>query len=370
MRSHFRNFDWLLSAAVLILCAVGWLILFSVDMGGQGSGFALKQGVFIGLGLVLMLAVSFLDIRILKNHSSVLAIFYLVSVALLVALLIFGSKTRGTMGWFKFGGINFEPAELVKLIIVLVLAKYFSARHVEVFRARHIVISALYVLIPCFLVLRQPDMGSAIIFLIIWLGVVLLAGIKWRHLVIVFLGGALLAALAWGLILKPYQKGRVLTFLNPNKDPQGQSYNLIQSKIAIGSGGWWGKGLGQGSQGQLGFLPEKHTDFIFAVLAEEWGFLGVLFLIGIYAVFFWRLMKISLASHNNFFRLLAAGFALMVFAQTAVNIGMNLGLLPIAGLSLPFISYGGSNLLVNFLALGLIQNIAVQNNKQYEEVEE
>jgi len=203
-------------------------------------------------------------------------------------------------------------------------------------------------------------LGSALILVLIWLGIVILSGIKPRHLIIVLFSGLILASLAWLFVLKPYQHARILTFLNPAKDPLGYSYNLIQSKIAIGSGSFWGKGLGHGTQGQLNFLPEKQSDFTFAVFAEEWGLVGVLFLFAIYLLFFWRLIKIISNSTNNFFRLFVAGFAIMVFVQIFINVGMNLGLLPIAGISLPFISYGGSNLLVNFIALGIVQNIATQ----------
>jgi rod shape determining protein RodA len=168
------------------------------------------------------------------------------------------------------------------------------------------------------------------------------------------------ASSGWVFVLKPYQKERIATFLNSSKDPLGYSYNLIQSKIAVGSGSLWGKGLGQGSQGQLNFLPEKHTDFIFSVFAEEWGFFGVLFLFAAYLVLFYRLFQIIFICTNNFFRLFVAGFAVMIFGQIVINVGMCLGLMPITGIPLPFLSYGGSNLLINFIALGIVQNIAIQ----------
>jgi len=176
------------------------------------------------------------------------------------------------------------------------------------------------------------------------------------------IAGVFVSVLAWSFIFKPYQKARILTFLNPTKDPLGYSYNLIQSKIAIGSGQFWGKGLGHGSQGQLNFLPEKHTDFIFSVFAEEWGFIGVVFLFGLYSLFFWRLMKIIMSAGNNFFRLFTAGYAIMIFAQITINTGMSLGLMPVTGIALPFMSYGGSNLLINLMMLGVVQNIASQTN--------
>lgn len=280
--------------------------------------------------------------------------------AALAAVLFFGRSIRGTVGWFKIGEISFAPVEMAKLIIILILAKYFSARHAEVYRARHIIVSAVYAFLPAGLVLLQPDLGSALILGAVWLGIVLLSGMKKRHLLIVAATTILILSAAWFSVLKNYQKERILTVLNPTKDPLGYSYNLNQSKIAIGSGGFWGKGLGHGSQGQLNFLPEKHNDFVFALIAEEWGFLGVAFLFTAYVLIFHRLIRLILLSNNNFFRLFIAGFALIIFSHLAINIGMNLGLMPITGISLPFLSYGGSNLLINFIALGIIQNIAIQ----------
>lgn len=309
----------------------------------------------------MMILTSFLDFRIFKNYSSILVILYLALLGALMALFFFGSRIHGTQGWFDFGAINFEPVELAKLVIILILAKYFSNRHIEVYRARHIIISGIYVLVPLALVLIQPDLGSAMILAAIWLGMVILSEIKFKHLALVFLAGAGAFVLAWFFVLQPYQKDRVLNVINPEKDPLGSSYNLIQSKIAVGSGGLWGKGLGQGSQGQLDFLPEKHTDFIFPVFAEEWGFAGVVFLFCAYVLFFWRLVRISLIATNNFSRLFASGFAVMVFSQIFINVGMAVGIMPITGIPLPFMSYGGSNLLINFLALGIIQNMVVQN---------
>ncbi len=359
---------------VLILCAVSLLELWSIDtgnktrlltpdgvaVGGQASNFFIKQALFIGVGLAAMFLFSFLDCRIFRNYSSLLILLYVILLVTLAAVLFFGHRIRGTIAWFKIGEINFAPVELAKLVIILILAKYFSARHAEVYRVRHIIASAIYTLLPAVLVLAQPDLGSTLILGAVWFGIVLLSGIKQRHLLLVVLAGILIISLAWLFVFKNYQKERILTIFNPAKDPLGYSYNLIQSKIAIGSGGLWGKGLGHGSQGQLNFLPEKHNDFIFALYAEEWGFLGVAFLFVVYLLFFHRLIKLILLSTNNFFRLFIAGFAVVIFSHIAVNVGMNLGLLPITGIPLPFLSYGGSNLLINFVALGIIQNIAVQ----------
>ncbi|MEK7067898.1 MAG: rod shape-determining protein RodA [Patescibacteria group bacterium] len=372
MWSLIKKHDWILTCSVLCLCAVGLLELWglSLNTNGEADGFFLKQTLFAVFGLTAMLAFSLLDARLWRNYSLPLVALYFFTLAMLVGVLFFSVRIRGMTASFRFGELGFAPVEFAKLVLILILAKYFSGRHVEVYRARHIIVSAVYMIIPALLVLRQPDLGSAIILVLIWLGIVLLSGMKQRHLLIVSLLGVSLAFLAWGFLLKDYQKERIATFINPTKDPLGYSYNLIQSKIAIGSGGLLGKGLGQGTQGRLSFLPEEHTDFIFSVFAEEWGLVGVVFLFSIFTVFFWRLARIILNCQNNFFRLFVAGVAIMIFVQTLINAAMCLGLLPITGLSLPFLSYGGSNLLINFLALGIVQNIAAQAKVGQIKVEE
>ncbi|HJX30421.1 MAG TPA: rod shape-determining protein RodA [Thermodesulfobacteriota bacterium] len=353
-----KKIDWILIGAVLVLCIISLLTLYSINYGKPGILFFQKQVFFIFLGLAAMTAISFLDVRIFKNYPSSLIAIYLFGLALLAATLIFGKITRGTVSWLRIGEISFEPVELAKLIVILILAKYFSLRHVEMYRFRHIIASGVYVFLPALLILLQPDLGSAMILGAIWIGMVILAGIKIRHLILVLIIAALVFGFAWVGALKQYQKDRILTFLNPQRDPFGASYNLAQSKIAIGEGGIFGQGLGQGIQGRLDFLPEKHSDFIFAAYAEEWGFLGVVFLLCVYGVIFFRLIKISLQSQNNFSRIFSAGVCLMIFAEVFINISVTLGLLPITGISLPFVSYGGSGLLTHFLALGIVQSIA------------
>lgn len=364
MFSHLRKLDWLLISSALALVAMSLLELWSIDAGwqasGQASDYFLKQGLFLLVGLAAMFFLAFLDAQLYRNYSLFLVAIYFVALVLLVLVLFLSHSIRGMTGWFRFGEVGFAPVELAKISLILILAKYFSHRHVEVYRVRHIVVSGVYAGLLIALVLLQPDLGSAIVLMAIWLGMILLSGMKRRHLIVVLLIGAVGAALAWGFVFKDYQKERILTFLNPAKDPLGYSYNLIQSKIAIGSGELLGKGLGHGSQGQLNFLPEKHTDFIFSVMAEEWGFLGVAFFFAAFSLFFWRLMKIIFISGNNFFRLFVAGYAIMIFAQITINVGMCLGLMPITGIPLPFLSYGGSNLLINFAILGIVQNIFVQ----------
>ena len=364
MWSHLRKLDWLLIGSVLALCAISLLELWSIDKGAlasfSASDFFVRQGIFLGIGLAALFFLAFIDAQLFRNYSLFLVAIYFVALVLLVIVVALGNKIRGTAGWFRFGDVGFAPVELAKFAVILILAKYFSHRHVEVYRVRHIIVSGLYAGLPIILVLLQPDLGSAIVVAAAWLGIVLLSGMKRRHLLWVVIVAVVASALAWTFVFKTYQKERILTFLNPAKDPLGYSYNLIQSKIAIGSGGLWGKGLGQGSQGQLNFLPEKHTDFIFSVFAEEWGLFGVTLFFALYGIFFWRLLKIIVTAGNNFFRLFVAGYAVMIFTQITINVGMCLGLMPITGIALPFLSYGGSNLLINLAMLGVVQNIASQ----------
>lgn len=358
MFSRLKKLDWFLIVIVLLLNAFGLLTIKSTS---EDLTNFYKQILFIGSGLFLMLFFSFLDYRILKNHSLILVAFFIFCLGLLAGVFFWGQRIRGAVSWYQFGFFNFQPIELIKIAVILILAKYFSLRHIEMYRLRHIIVSGLYVGLPAFGVLFQPDLGSVIILGSVWLGLMLIAGIKMRHFVVLVLIAIILILSGWFWFLKDYQKQRILTFLNPRIDPYGQSYNIVQSLIAIGSGGIFGRGSGQGPQSQLGFLPEQQTDFIFAVMAEERGLIGVIFLLTLFALFFWRLLKITLAAANNFSRLFGVGLAIMLFSQTVINIGMNMGLLPITGLTLPLVSYGGSSILTIFLGLGILQSIKARS---------
>jgi len=280
----------------------------------------------------------------------------------LLGVFVFGEPIRGAASWIKIGIFNIEPVEFAKLVMILILAQYFSLRHIELYRIRHIIASGIYIGVPAILVFFQPDFGSAMVLVFLWIATMIIAGIKIHQLIALFLIGVILLSVAWLGLLKDYQKDRIISFLNPYVDPQGSSYQRIQSVIAVGAGQFWGRGLGQGSQSQLDFLPEQHTDFIFASIAEEWGFVGVLILFIFFFLLFWRIIKIALKAENNFARLFCVGALIVFLFQVFVNIGMNLGILPIAGISLPLVSYGGSNLLISFITLGIIQSIAVRKS--------
>jgi len=363
--SHFKKLDWKMIGAVLALCAIGLLTLYSTNYGKPSLIFFEKQVVFILIGLAIMFFFSYFDPGIFKNRGSLVIVIYLIGLSLLVLVLFLSKQIRGTHSWFNVADFGFQPVEMIKLVVILVLAKYFSFRHVEMYRARHVIASAIYIGLPATLILLQPDLGSTLILGAIWIGLVVLAGIKLRHLILVLIGIAIIFSLAWFGALKPYQKDRILTFLNPQRDPFGASYNLIQSKIAIGAGGIFGRGLGQGVQGRLDFLPEKHTDFIFSAFAEEWGFIGVIFLLALYGLLFYRLVKMSLHSQNNFSRIFCAGVCLMIFSELFINLSVAMGLLPITGISLPFISAGGSGILFHFVAIGIVQGFVVHTREHF-----
>jgi rod shape determining protein RodA len=355
MFSHLRKLDWPLIIIVLLLSGVGLLTIYGIGS-DESIVFFKKQLFFLAFGFALMFSLSFFDYRVFKNYSSVLVILYLLSLLSLIFVL-FSQEIRGVSSWFRLGPINFGPIEFVKIIVILFLAKYFSLRHIEMYRIRHLIISGLYVALLVLAVIFQPDFGSVLVLLSIWLGLIIVAGIKIRHLVVLLLIMLLLLIGSWFGVLKDYQKQRILTFLNPQDDPYGRGYHISQSLIAIGSGGLLGRGLGASSQAGLKFLPEQHTDFIFSTLAEQRGLVGVFVLLLLFAFLFWRIIKIALASLNNFSRLFAAGLAIMIFAQLVINIGMSMAVLPITGLTLPLVSYGGSSLVSIFLALGILQSI-------------
>ena len=358
MFTYFRKLDWPLIIIALLLSGVGLLTIYGIGP-PESSIFFPKQAVFIGIGFLIMIALSFFDYRIFKNHSSILIILYLLSLASLF-LVLSSKEIRGASSWFHIGSFRFEPIEFIKIVVILFLAKYFSFRHIEMYRVRHLIISGFYIGLFVIAVILQPDFGSALILVGIWLGLIIVAGIKTRHLIALSLILILLFIGSWFGVLKDNQKQRILTFLNPQEDPYGSGYHISQSLIAIGSGGLFGQGLGLNSQAGLKFLPEQHTDFIFAALSEQRGLMGVSFLLILYALLFWRIIKIALASSNNFSRLFAVGLVIIIFIQVIVNIGMNMAILPITGLTLPLVSYGGSSLISIFIGLGILQSIKVR----------
>lgn len=362
---HLKFYDWILMGAVLILIAIGIITLFSLAEVSP-TPFFKKQLLWSGIGLLFLILVSLVDFRMFRTQSAAVFLLYVFSVTLLVAVILSGFTVRGVEAWLRAGKVFFQPVELAKLVIVIVLAKFFSKRHIEIFRVQHLLVSAFYVAIPAVLVLLQPDLGSTIVLGAIWVAIVVFSGIKIRHFFMLIFLVVVMAFAGWSFLLAPYQKERVTAFLNPYADPQGAGYQMIQSLIAVGSGQLWGKGLGYGSQSHLHFLPEAETDFIFAAFAEEWGFVGIIVLLSLLLIILWRVIWIGIRSDDNFSRLYALGFAALIFTQSFIHIGMNMGVMPITGLTLPFVSYGGSSLVSLLIGIGILQNIKIYSRLKIE----
>lgn len=354
--SHIRKLDWGVIIPAVLLVFFSFAGLYSASV-AKGSYVNLeKQAIFFVVGILLMIFMSFLDYRILRNNSYLILLFYGLCLILLAGLHFFAPEIRGTRGWYKVWLLSFDPIEPTKIVLIALLAKYFSMRHVEMYKIRHIIFSGMYVFFPALLIFIKPDLGGTMVLVLMWLGVLLVSGVKVNHFLIILLCFIIVAVFAWGFVLKDYQKDRIVAFIFPY-DPLGSSWTQNQTKISIGSGMIFGEGLAKGSQVQYGFLPEPHTDFIFSVLAEEWGIVGILALFIIYGCLVWNVLKIGINSPSNFPRLFASGFAIVLIAQFFINIGMNLSMLPVVGIYLPFVSYGGSGLIGNFVALGILQSI-------------
>ncbi len=354
--NHIKKLDWILISCVFIITGFGLAGIYSSSLAkGDFLNFQ-KQVVFFILGMLLMLVMSFFDYRVLRNNSRLILVLYFVCLILLIGTFFLSPTIRGTNRWYKLGFISLDPIEPAKMVLIVLLAKYFSMRHVEMYKLRHILISGVYTFLMAGLVFLRPNLGGAIILFFIWLGILLISGIKLKHFIILSLCILLASGFAWQFLLKDYQKGRVIAFLFPY-DVLGSSWSQTQTKIAIGSGKIFGQGLAQGSQVQYGFLPEPHTDFIFSVIAEEWGMVGMLVFFTSYLVLIWRILKIAIESDSNFPRLFSIGFTILLITQFVINVGMNLSMLPVVGIYLPLVSYGGSGLIANYMSLGILQSI-------------
>lgn len=359
--THFKKLDWILVILAFLVTGFGLLSIYSSSIGGRGdfSNFY-KQILFLGMGFLIMIVVSFFDWRILKNDPYLILTLYFFSLLALVGLFFFAPEIRGVRSWYVVGPISIDPIQFVKIVLIILLAKYFSTRHIEMYHPRHIFLSAFYLFLPLILIFFQPNFGPVLILLLMWLGILIVSGIKLRHFLTLSFCGILVLMLSWHFLLLDYQKQRIVTFLTPYMvDPLGAGWQGAQARIAIGAGGFWGQGIGQGSQTQHGFLPEVQTDFIFASIAEELGLIGIFFLFSIFFLFIWRILKIAISVQANFSRLFISGFVILLMVQIFINIGMNLGILPIIGISLPLVSYGGSGLVATFLGLGILQSLKI-----------
>lgn len=350
VRRFLGGIDPLLFFAALFLSIAGLITMYSYV--GENIFFE-RQMLWIGAAIFLSSFVLFFDFSFLRTGNTAFYM-YAITVVVLLLIFVFGDITKGAQSRFDIGIFSIQPSDPAKIVLIIALAKYFSKRHVEIAHFKHILVSGIYAFLLFALVFLQPDFGSAIIIFFIWLGMVLVSGISFKHLAIVFVTGALAFGGLWAFGFQEYQKARIMTFLNPLADIQGTGYNAYQSTIAVGSGQVLGKGVGYGTQSKLQFLPEYETDFIFAAFAEEWGFVGVLIIFVLFGVVIWRIIALSIRGYTNFERLFGVGVALMILAHFVVHVGMNIGVLPVTGITLPFLSYGGSHLVTEFVAIMMV----------------
>ncbi len=348
--SLFKDVDWVLISCVFLLSLAG---LVSMNSFVSTSNYFERQMIWLAVSLFVFFAASTINWSFLKN-TKVITILFGLSVATLSLLFVVGSVFKGAQSWFSLGAFALQPVDPIKLVVILILAKYFSRRHMEIANIRHIIVSGFYVFVIFALVFLQPDFGSAIIIFFVWLGMVLVSGISKKHLLAVFMVGLIAFGGLWLFVFKPYQKDRIKNFINPLANVRGSGYNAYQSTIAVGSGQILGKGIGYGTQSKLQFLPEYQTDFIFAAFAEEWGFVGVVLLFLLYGIVFYRMLSISFYGGSNFEILFGVGLTILFLVHATIHIGMNIGLLPVTGNTLPFMSYGGSHLITEFFGLGML----------------
>ncbi|MFC1867456.1 rod shape-determining protein RodA [Thermodesulfobacteriota bacterium] len=359
-RRLLQNFDWILLLLLILIGTISILNLYSATFpirDSGGSQIFTKQIYWFLIGLVVLLMMTTFDYHILERLAYPL---YCLSLALLVLVLFIGRVYSGSQRWLSLGGITFQPSEFAKIALVIMLAKYFTdhGEHAE-YRLRDLWRLFILIMVPCILIVKEPDLGSALILVIISFSVILFMKVKWKSLLILVLSSAPFILASW-FILKEYQQKRILTFLRPEMDPLGAGYHIIQSKIAVGSGLLWGKGFLKGTQTRLNFLPEQHTDFVFSVLAEEWGFSGSIILLMLYLFLILWGINIAKNSKDKFGAILAVGIVAIVFWQLVINVSMAIGLVPVVGIPLVLFSYGGSSVVSTMSGMGLLMNISMR----------
>lgn len=352
-RSWLRQFDFSLLGGALVLSLIGLVGIYSATMQGADSSLYLKQAIWIVAGVVLCLVILAIDYRFLTDHAFVL---YGITILVLIAVLIFGREINGSKSWIRFGGVGIQPSEPAKIIVILTLASYLADLNENYLRRKDVLILAGITLLPMLLITMQGDLGTALTFVPILVGTMLVAGFRWRFLAFVLVVVLCIAPLGW-FTLKEHQQQRILVTLNPDLDPDGVGYQTRQSLIAIGSGGLTGKGLGNGLQSQLGFVPEIHSDFIYSLLSEEHGFLGGAVILALFLAGLLRIVSIGELASDRAGILIVTGVASLLCFHVSVNVGMTLGILPVIGIPLPLLSYGGSSTLSTFMALGLVLNV-------------
>lgn len=356
MLSYIKKIDLGLLAPIAVLAACSLLALRSIP-----GGYFLPQLAWFGVGAAVILGLSFINIRPFFKYRSIVMGVYLASIALLILTLFVAPVIRGTRSWIIIGPTQLQTSELAKVALIVVLSFYLARRHIGIARPGTFVVPALYAALPVALVLMQPDLGTALVLLGIFVGFLFVSGLRPRHIAIGLLIAIVMSVWSWQSFLKPYQKERVLGLFYPERDPLGVNYSVIQSKIAIGSAGFWGKGFRQGTQVQLGFLPEPQTDFIFSAFVEEWGLFGGLVLIFAFLALLIRIAVIGASARDNFFKFVCLGAFIVFLTHFIFNVGSVVGLLPVIGVPFPFLSYGGSHILMNAILIGMITSLAIRN---------
>ncbi len=359
-RRLVTNFDWTLVGLTAAICLLGIINIYSASSSYRAATvpFYVKQLNWMTFGLLLSLLVASIDYHILEDFSYWM---YGFLILLLLAVLLVGKTSMGATRWLNLGLFSVQPSELMKIVIIVTFARFFNNYHVhDGLSVRDLAFPLLLLAVPAALIMKQPDLGTAILVILIAISMAFYVGLRWSTVLTFILVTIPMAWVGWVHLLKPYQKSRVLNFLDPERARLGSGYHIIQSKIAVGSGGFWGKGFIKGTQSQLRFLPEQHTDFAFSVFAEEWGFLGALILIVLYiSLVMWGL-SIARRCNDRLGGLLAVGVTAMLFWHTIINIGMVIGLFPVVGVPLPFFSYGGTSMITSMVGIGILQSISMR----------
>ncbi len=357
--SLFLRFDWILFLTALALMSVGLVVMYGIGISRPEADLFLFQKHLVAgvIGAAIILAFGLFDYRQLRGLAIPL---YAFGATLLLSVLLFGETIRGTRGWFVLGGLSFQPVEVAKVCLIVFLGAYLS-RFTHRKLPWHVILGSLFATFGYVaLVMLQPDFGSAMVMMAIWGALILFVGIGWRPLLTMLVGGLAIGVILWTLVLVPFQRNRLVAFLDPSLDPRGAGYNVAQAQIAIGSGGWFGKGIGEGSQARLRFLPEAATDFTFAVVGEELGFVGILFVLGLFGLLLFRMYVGARDAEDDFASILVVGMTTFFLIHIVVNAGMNLGVMPVTGIPLPFLSAASSFLLAVAIALGIAESIAVR----------
>ena len=356
--SKIKFFDIPLLIVSGLLLASGLAIQYAISLGEGNLQIFYRQAIYATAGIIVFVLIANYNYQLLSKHNRIAYVLLIIS---LIYLVLFGDPIRGSARWIDFGFFQLQPAELAKIIVILGLSRWLAINRGQINSWKNFLVTLLYAALPAGLIFLEPDLGSSAIVMAVWFGIILLSPLKKRYIFIFIIFAVLLAGFSWEFLARDYQKERVEVFLQPDKDPRGKGYNVRQAIIAVGSGQWFGRGLGQGVQSGLKFLPEKHTDFVFAASSEEIGLIGSGSMLVLFYILFMRLLTIMKRARDDLSAYIAGGILFLFASQVIINVGMNIGLLPVTGIPLPMITFGGSSMLVTAMALGVAQNIAKQS---------